>query len=237
MSDEKTAKANSRAHKPPKPVRKDGTPTSLVGEAANAKTGVRARGSWRKPVDGKALEAFEVPATSNRLERVAVVADALRELRYRSAHCRAYAKAFGMTEESTRHVISEAHRRVAAEVGDTSRATATVVSYLEAALVRAWESNDLRAVGDLSRTWSTIVGAVAPARVQVTALTADLGKLSSSDLQARAAELADAVGRRLALAGQSTSSSIAGLVVPTLTVEAASDSAGLADGDPEAGSE
>lgn len=178
----------------------DAETRTVKGKEKSGKNGVRKLGSWRD--DGVPAEDIPLIAYGDRASKVRAIADSMRALKWRSGHTAAYARAWGAGEDYIRKVAEEAHRVVATEVSDPSRATTTVVGYLEAALHAAYQQGDWRAVGDLSRTWSTIVGSTAPARVQVTALVADLSKLSADELKVRARELAEAVGRRVALEGQ-----------------------------------
>lgn len=166
-------------------------------EKPGAKTGVRREGSWR--AGSPATDIPDVPV-GNRGAKVEAIAQAMRDLSWRSSQARQYAEHWSVSLSAVQEAAAEAHRLVAREVEDPARATSTVVTYLESALASAFEANDLRAIGDLARTWSTIVGAVAPQRLQVSAIVADLGKLSSDELRAQAMTLAEAVSKRLALA-------------------------------------
>ena len=135
--------------------------------APTRKTG-RSKGRTSKSVDERLLSE-SINHTAVVESRIEHIAGLMRELRFvRGQTLRQLAKQWKLTEQRLRELCAEASKRVRAEVTDPERVTVDVCSSLDIAIRGALEERDWKNVVAAGKTWATIVGAVAPARLQVT---------------------------------------------------------------------
>jgi hypothetical protein len=119
--------------------------------------------------------------------RVEVVADMMRELKYRTGVTnKVLAELWDVPTGYVAQITTEASRRVRAELTDHDRVLSKVSTMLDRVLDDALSSGDRHAIIKACQVWAQVTGAGAATKVQV---QADLTSLSPEQLQARKSEI------------------------------------------------
>lgn len=105
------------------------------------------------------------------------------------------AKAWALSEQRVAELCAIASKRVRAEIADPERVTVDVCHALEKVLREALDMGDWKSVVAAGKTWATIVGAVAPARLQVTDVP--LEKLSEAERDALVREAVETLKKKV----------------------------------------
>lgn len=141
----------------------------------------------RKPRRPRATP--EIKAERERLHesRVEYVADLMRDIKFRTGvTSRALCVEWDLPYGVVAGIVTEASRKVRAELTDHDRVLSKVSVALDRVLDEALESGDRHAVIKAVQVWAQVTGASAPTKVQV---QNDLTGLSPEQLRARKAEL------------------------------------------------